>query len=82
MKRIITVSLHVYVQSVSSQIRKNEGVDVILSHDSHYVTTDLRMTFNPYSGMHAVPNCAFARKDTVIVCKIVPMTTTEITISE
>ena len=62
--QIITASSCLYAQSVSSQIRIKVEVSVILNHNSYWVTTDLKLTFDPNRGMRAVQRC----EDTVYTC--------------
>ena len=57
----------VYAQSISNQIRKNEGVGVIAIHDSHLVMQDFKMTFDANRGMRTVENWAYTREDTVCI---------------
>ncbi len=62
-----TVSSRLYALSVSSEIRMKVGMCVIASHDLHWVTTDLEMTFDANRGMRAVQNWAYRREDTVVI---------------
>ena len=61
-----TVSSRVYAQSISIQNKMKVGVGIVAIHVLHWVTTDLKMTFGPDMGMHAVQNWAYRRENTVI----------------
>ena len=66
-RKIYTVSLRIYAQSVSSEIREYEGMSIIVDHDSHWVTLDFKMTFDADRGMCAVQNWAYMHEDTVYI---------------
>ena len=53
-------------KSVSSQIRINVEVSIILRHHLNWVMSTLKMNFGPNRRMCTVLNCAFMHMDTVI----------------
>ena len=61
-----SVSMCINAQSISSHIKMEVGVSIILRHNSHWAMTDFNMTFGSFRGLRAYVRWALSHVDTVI----------------